>query len=214
MGRSIGTLGRSRERLDLEFRYFDAVIRVHPAATDAVELEFLEAARGVDVAALEGIDTSDVASLTPDKAAEVARVMGRAVYASYRALLESLHRLIHPDDWETYWRVGMEHGQTVTDRMRDMKAITRAVTEATTDFPTGQRSASPGGPATTPPGSADGSPSPAPASDLERALALERGRPDIQEFYLMQAEAEERQRREALQREKRDREKLAAAGLA
>ncbi|MEU2699585.1 hypothetical protein [Micromonospora aurantiaca (nom. illeg.)] len=214
MARSIGTLGRPRERLDLEFRYFDTVIRVHPAATDAVELEFLEAARGVDMSALEGIDTSQVDALNPEQMAKVASAMGRAVYASYRALLESLHQLIHPDDWETYWRVGMENGQTVTDRMRDMKALTRAVTEATTDFPTGPRSASPPGRATTPPGSGDGSPSPAPASDLEKALVLERGRPDIQEFYLMQAEAEERQRREAVQRERRDRDKLAAAGLA
>ncbi|MET8908389.1 hypothetical protein [Micromonospora sp. NPDC004551] len=216
MGRNIGTLGRQRDPLDLEFTYFGSTIRVHPQATDAVELEFLQAGRELDMSALEGVDLAKVDALDPEQQVKLARVMGQAVAATYRVLEGALRQLIHPDDWARYWRLGMENGQQIRDRMADVKAITAAVVEATTDFPTGPPSASPPGPATTPPASGDALPSPVTAprgSDLERALALERGRPDIQEFFVMQAEAEERERREARDREARDQEKLAAAGL-
>jgi len=218
VGRNIGTLGRQRDPLDLEFTYFGSTIRVHPQATDAVELEFLQAGRELDMSALEGVDLTRVDALDPEQQVKLATAMGQAVAATYRVLEGALRQLIHPDDWARYWRLGMQHGQQIRDRMADVKAITAAVVEATTDFPTGPRAASPAGPATTPPASGDVSPSLTPAppagSDLERALALERGRPDIQEFYVMQAEAEERERREAREQAKKDQRKLAAAGLA
>lgn len=214
MGRNIGTLGQSREPLDLEFTYFGQVIRVHPHASDSVELEFLRAAKDVDVSALEGIDLSKVDALDAQAQAKLAQTMGRAAYASYKALIAALRQLIQPDDWDTYWRLGQEHGQQLRDRMADVKAITVAVVEATTDFRTGQPSGSPAGRVSTQPGSGDVSPSPAgPSTNLERALILERGRPDIQEFFVMQAEDRERAAREAREREARDRAKLAAAGI-
>ncbi|MBM0257049.1 hypothetical protein [Micromonospora sp. 4G55] len=218
MGRSIGTLGREREPLDLEFTYFDGqVIRIHPAATDAVELEFLDAGRDIDVSALEGVDLSKVDALQPDQLVKITRTMGQAVAAGYRAVLDALRKLIHPEDFDTYWRLGMEHGQQVRDRMADIRAITNAVLEATTDFPQGPPAGLPHGPTTTGPASGDGSSAPVlllGGPDLEKALALERGRPDIQEFYVMQAEAEERERREKREQAAKDRRKLAAAGLA
>lgn len=213
MGRSIGTLGRQREPLDLEFTYFGKVIRVHPCATDAVELEFLKAGEDIDYSALEGVDLSKVDALDSAKMAAAVQVMSQALRAGLLAVVDALKQLIHPDDWETYWRLGMEHGQQVRDRMADMRAITTAVVETTTDFPTGRRAGSPPGPGATPPASTAGS-SPAPASDLEVSLALERGRPDIQEFYVMQAEDRERAERERSERATKDEAKLVAAGYA
>jgi len=217
MGRNIGTLGQRREPLDLEFSYFDdTVIRVHPQATDAVEIEFLEAARDIDMSALEGLDLSKIDAMDPEQQVKLIRTMSAATAAGYGSLLTSLHRLIHPDDFEKYWRLGMEHGQQIRDRMADVRAITTAVIEATTDFPSGQRSASPSGPATTPPSSAVASPSPPaprPGTDLEIALALDRGRPDIQEFYVMEAEQRAAMAQEERDRVARDARKLAEAGL-
>ncbi|MBM0275093.1 hypothetical protein [Micromonospora tarensis] len=213
MGRSIGSLGRQRDPLDLEFDYFGQTVRIHPHATDAVELEFLQAGRDIDMSALDGVDLSQVDAMAAADQARLVRAMGQATAAAYRAVLDALRRLIHPDDWDTYWRLGMENGQQIRDRMSDIKAITTAVVESTTDFPTGRPAASPTGPETTPPASTADSPSPAPASDLEVAMALERGRPDIQEFYLMQVEDKERAERDARERTARDQRQLAAAGL-
>lgn len=216
MGRNIGTLGRDRDPLDLEFTYFGSTIRVHPQATDAVELEFLSAGRDIDMSALEGVDLSKVDAVDPEKLQAATLAMGKAVAATLGALDGALRQLIHPDDFARYWRLGMEHGQQIRDRMADVKAITDAVVEATTDFPRGPRGASSPGPAGTPPASEAGSPLAAglPATDLEKALALERGRPDIQEFYLMLAEERERADREAKDQVAKDQQKLEAAGLA
>lgn len=221
MGRNIGTLGRQRDPLDLEFTYFGSTIRVHPQASDAVELEFLQAGRDVDMSALEGVDLSKVDAVEPEKLQRAIHAMGQAVAAGMRALDTALRQLVHPEDFALYWRLGMEHGQQIRDRMADVKRITEAVIEATTDFPTGPRSASPTGPVPTPPASEAVSPS-APLveglteqenRELQQSLALERGRPDIQEFYLMTAEHTARTRREAAELAAKDRAKLAAAGL-
>src|SRR3954452_8045701 len=215
MGKNIGTLGREHPPLDLEFTYFDTVVRVHPAATDAVEIEFLEAGRDIDMAELTAIDFNKIEQMSDEERAKLIRTMSRAQQAGYNALMNSLRRLIHPDDFAAYWETGMAHGQQVRDRMADIRAVTAAVTEAITDFPTGRRSASPPTPPPTPPSSAAVSLSLAGhPTDLRQALALERGRPDIQEFYVMQAEQEELAAKEEAAREKRDAAKLAAAGLA
>lgn len=216
MGRNIGTLGQRREPLDLEFTYFDdTVIRVHPQATDEVELEFVEAGRGIDVAELEGLDLAKVDAMDPAQQERVVRALSQAAAAGYKALLSSLRRLVHPDDFEQYWKLGMANGQQIRDRMADVRAITAAVLEATTDFPSGPPSASQRGPATTPPSSEAVSSSPATrkGTDLEVSLALERGRPDIQEFYVMEAEQKAAMAREERERAEKDRRKLADAGL-
>lgn len=215
MGRNIGTLGQDREPLDLEFTYFGATIRVHPYATDAVEIEFLDAGRDLDLSELEDVDLSKVDALEPAQKAKLASTLGEVAAAGARALSDALRKLVHPDDWATYWRLGMEHGQQVRDRMADIKRITSAVVEATTDFPSGRPSGLPSGRAATPPGSAAGSSSPGMhPSDLEIALALERGRPDLQEFYLMEQEYRDQQALQERSQERRDHEKLVAAGYA
>jgi hypothetical protein len=214
MGKNIGRLGQQRADLDLEFDYFDQVVRVHPHATDAVEIEFLEAAKDIDLAEMENLDLAAIEAMPEDDRMRLLRSMSHAAQAGHRALMTSLRRLIHPDDFDTYWKVGNEHGQQLRDRMADIRAITAAVVEATTDFPTRQPSASPPGRTPAPPSSVAGSPSPGThPTDLTVSLALERGRPDIQEFYLLEHERLEQETREVREREERDRRKLTEAGL-
>lgn len=207
----MGTLGTPREPLDIEFTYFDATVRVHPYATDGVEIEFLEAGRNIDMSALEGVDLSHTEDLSPEQMISIAATMGKVVEAGYRSLIDALRALIHPDDFEKYWRLGQENGQLVKDRMTDIRAITRWVVAASTGFPTGRPGGSTAGPTPTGPGSSAGSSSP--GTDLRKALALERGRPDIQEFYVMQAEDADRRAREEREQAAADQRKLAAAGL-
>lgn len=188
MGRSIGDLGVLRAPVDLEFRYFGAVIRVHPAASDTVELEFLDAGKDIDVEALQD---QDLDTLDDEQRWATVAAMSKAVRAGYLLVKGSLRQVIHPDDWDTYWRLAREHGQRINDLMTDLKRITAAVVEADTGFPTTPPSASADGRRNTPRKSAAGSSSVAgrPDSDADKALRMLRGRPDLQEFVIMQEEA-------------------------
>jgi hypothetical protein len=213
MGKSIGSLGRHREPLDLEFDYFGSVVRVHPYATDEVEVEFLEAGKDLDLEEIANLDPATFEAMDGDAQRKALQKLTRAQREGYLAMMRALRRLVHPDDFDAYMKLGAEHGQQVVDRMRDIKAITEAVIEAVTDFPTQPRSGSPSGPAITPASSGDVSPS-REVSDYEKGLALYRGRPDLQEFVIMQKEAEEQADREARESAARDRQKLTDAGLA
>jgi hypothetical protein len=189
MARSIGDLGVRREPVDLEFRYFGSVIRVHPAASDTVELEFLDAGRDIDINALQG---KDLAELDLDEKLAAVSTIGKAVRAGYLLIKSSLQQVIHPDDWPTYWRLAHENGQRIADLMADLKRITVAVVEADTGFPTMPPSASADGPETTRQSYA-GASSSEPArhsSDADKALQMLTSRPDLQEFIVLQEEAE------------------------
>ncbi len=206
MGRNIGTLGVPREPLDLEFTYFDGVvIRVHPQASDSTEVEFLALVGDAQMEALEEVDLDEVDDGQAGPTVDV------AVIRSVQALMDGLRSMIHPDDWRTYWEVGKKHGQQTRDRMADLKAITKAVMEATTDFPTRLSSGSTAGPAAMPGNSTAGSSSPAtaastadtvraaaPVSGTDQALALLRGRPDLQEFILDAEEVQAARAREEM----------------
>lgn len=195
MGRSIGDLGVRREPVDLEFRYFGAVIRVHPAASDTVELEFLDAGRHIDLDVLQDQDLTD---LDDDQKIATIAAMGKAVRAGYLLVKGSLQQVVHPDDWDTYWRLAKANGQRIVDLLADLKRITAAVVEADTGFPTTPPSGSDGGRESTPPKSAGGSSSAAarPASDADKALAMLRLRPDLQEFVVLQQESEQARSRQ------------------
>lgn len=195
MGRSIGVLGTRHEPLDLDFTYFDGVtIRVHPYASDTVELDFLEAGKGVDLEALQSIDIEELdEEEAREKLAGQLNTLNRVVITGYRLVKDSLRAVIHPDDFDAYWKLAKDNGQRIRDLMADLKRITASVVEAESGFPTTPPSASQPGPASTPVRSADGSSSAvAPgSSDTDRALVLLRGRPDLQEFVVMAEETEQ-----------------------
>ncbi len=216
MGKHIGSLGRKRQPLDLEFDYFGQTIRVNPSATDAVELEFIEAGKDIDMAGIEDLDLSKAETLSDEDQARLLAKASQAQVEMYKATMRSLRDLIHPDDFEAYWRQGRKNGQRIRDMWLDIRAITEAVLEETTDFPTGQRSGSGDGQSATSGWSEVASPSPdlLANSDLVAALAINRGRPDLQEFYVMEHENRVQAEMEERDRERRDHGKLVAAGLA
>jgi hypothetical protein len=187
VSRSIGSLGRKREPLDLNFEYFGATIRVSPDASDVAELEFLEIARAadLDMRDLEGLSAAELED--DAKVQDVVRRTNQVIISTYGLIRDKLREMIHPDDFDTYWRLARENRQMVSDLMADMKAITASVVEASTGFPTTPPSDSPPTLASTLPSSGGGSSS-APASDTAKALELRRGRPDLQEFFVLAEE--------------------------
>lgn len=217
MGRNIGELGTRREPLDLDFTYFGATIRVHPQASDTVELEFLDAGKDLDMSALEGVDLAKLDEAAAEEVIAAASAVSKAVTAGYRLVKGSLRRVIHPEDFDTYWKLAVENGQQIRDLMADLKFITAKVVEEETGFPSMQPSASQPGPEATPVRSADGSSSEVAAalSDTDAALRLLRGRPDLQEFVVLAEEmtqAEQQQATETAGRPMTAAEKLLAAG--
>jgi hypothetical protein len=186
---SLGSLGRPKQVVDLDFDYFGETIRLNPLASDLVEIDFMEQAARID---LDGVD------LNAELNSETMALMTRAAKAATDAAVGSVRRLIHPDDWGKFWRLSITHGQNLVDLMEIQKEIQAALVEATTGFPTGPSSDSPPGAASTPEKSVAGSPSPAAlplsppagASTADKALAMLRKRPDLQEFVVMNEEAE------------------------
>lgn len=188
MARSIGTLGVSRAPTDLDFDYFGATIRVHPDASDTVELEFMEVGKDIDLSDLQG---KDVAELDEKTQAVLTRA-NRALVTGYGLVRSSLQQVIHPDDWDTFWQTARANRQRIGDLMTVLKRVTAAVVEADTGFPTLPPSGSPAGPESIPASSAAGSSWAAAgqSSDADQALKMLRGRPDLQEFVVLQEEAD------------------------
>lgn len=97
-----------------------------------------------------------------------------------RAIGGYLHDLIHPDDWHTFWTAAKANRQQLMDLMH----TARAIAEAVSGFPTGQRSDSSGGPRSTSRKSGAGTSSQRRAgrqitADTQAALSMVEGRPDL-----------------------------------
>lgn len=116
MAASIGSLGVKRDAVDLEFDYFGTTIRVHPDATDLAVADLM--------ASFGEMDIED-----EDSAKEV---MG--------GVAGFLRDNIHPDDRQKFWEIAKANRQQLKDIIDVARAITEAVTEAASDFPTGQPS--------------------------------------------------------------------------
>ena len=170
---SLGTLGVAKPAIDLDFDWFGHTVRVAEYASDLVELEFLTAAGKISVE-----DT--------DNAAAGLGVTVAGASAAVEAVLGSIRRLIHPEDWQTFWDAAIAHGQ----QLEDLLAVQKAITEAIAEFPTGLRSGSTPGPQSVPSSSAAGSSSPALTQllDADQALRAWSGRPDLQECVVLNEE--------------------------
>lgn len=114
----LGSLGRARDPIDAEFDYFGHTIRVHPDASDLVFADFMDQARSIAGKDLEEINL-----------------------AGMDTVADLLRKQVHPDDWDTLWRVAKENRQSVVDLMQ----TARSIVEAVSGFPTGQPSVSSGG---------------------------------------------------------------------
>lgn len=172
---SIGRFGTKHSEIDLDFDWFDKTVRVNPDASQLTIVEFLDQA--------SEISQSD-------------EVLGA------RIVMRLLHEIVHPDDFDSFWATAKRERQQTEELME----LAKAVMEAIAGFPTGQQSASPAGPSNTRLKSVVDLPSqdpptpnlsPASSSAADKALAMLRGRPDLQEFVIMNEEAEKAKARTA-----------------
>lgn len=154
---SIGTFGRQYEKVELDFDYFEATIRVNPSCSRAALVEFLAEAGTVD-------QQDEV------RAAQL--------------IMRTMREVVHPDDFDRFWTIAKRERQ---DPQTDILPIAQQVIEATTGFPTGQPSASGPGPATTTPRYEVGLPSAdIPSLDplTLQGIRSTEGRPDLQAAML------------------------------
>jgi hypothetical protein len=164
---SLGSLGHKKKAVDLDFDYFGDTIRVNPGVSKLTVVEFLAQAGEVD---------------------EADEIRGA------RLIMLLLREVIHPEDFDRFWALAKQERQDTEELME----IAKAVMETVAGFPTGQSSDSSSGPASTPqkftvdlPSQDIPSPALAPAgtSTADKALAMLRGRPDLQEFVVQAEEA-------------------------
>lgn len=184
---SLGTLGRQRQPIDMDFDWFGQTIRVHPMASDLVEYDFIERAASIDLAGLDLDKIRADGQITADNIGDLQKLVAASQAAS-QAQMASIKNLIHPDDWDRFWKLAIDNGQNLDD----LAQVQRTITAALADFPTGPPSDSSDGrtPPETAPSSTAASLLRAPVTDADKALAAWRGRPDLQEFVVMQEEAE------------------------
>jgi hypothetical protein len=97
---SLGNLGTPRDALDVDFEWFGSTVRANPDLTDMVLADFMAKAVTVD-------------DETPE---------------AYRLLEDLMRQTIHPDDFDTYWRLAQVNRQTSADHRDVLKAV---VAEAT-----------------------------------------------------------------------------------
>src|ERR1041384_6339027 len=118
MAQSLGSLGTQRSEVDMDFDYFGETIRVHPQASDLRVMDFMMRVGKLDIE-----DESNAKEIMD-------------------ALAEQLLMQIHPEDASRFWETAKKNNQ----QMKDIMAVSKTITEAVADFPTGQPSDSTDGP--------------------------------------------------------------------
>lgn len=175
---SIGKFGRRYAKVDLTFEFLDEEFRANPSASKVALVEFMSSA-------------AEVAINDEVKGAKL--------------IMQLLHEVVHPDDFDRFWALAKAERQ---DPVQDLMPLCQAVLEAVTGFPTGPSGGSSAGPTPTPqrfevdlPSEPVPAPSiPSGATAADKALAMLRGRPDLQEFVVKQEESERTRNGSALTR--------------
>lgn len=139
---SLGTFGVVRPPLELDFDWFGATIRVDPRASDLSFTEFMSVADGITLPDFDDVDDDNP---TAEQLQQMAAAVN-AMTAVTKALQRMLRDQIHPQDWDTFWRLAKENGQQNSDLLAVSKALSQEITEYAAGFPTGQPSDSPATP--------------------------------------------------------------------
>lgn len=151
---SLGNFGTDRPPIDLDFGWFGATIRVNPRASDLSLTEFMSAAEGIQLPDLDGVDEDN---LTPAQVQQMAAAMNSMASVT-RAVKTLVRDQIHPDDWDTFWKLAIANGQQNADLVALSKALAAEIAEHAAGFPTGPSSGSAPTPKSTKPrSSADSS---------------------------------------------------------
>lgn len=152
---SLGNLGQARPPVEETFGWFGQTIRVHPDLTDAALIDF----------ASDYEDIQDSPTLEQK---------GRAALQLVKAWLRDV---IHPDDFDLFWKTGRANRQST----EDFTDVGVKLVEQVTGRPTQRPSDSSDGPGGTGTNSADGS--------YSRVMRRLDGRPDLQLLVLEAKEA-------------------------
>lgn len=162
---TLGSFGRAYDRIELDFQFFGATIRVNPSVSKAAMVEFLAEAGGVN-------QNDEVAGA--------------------RVIMQFMREIVHPEDFDTFWGLAKRERQ---DPEADLMPIGHAVMEAVAGFPTGEPSGSAPTPTVTAARSVVDLPlpdMPVPNFGAEtaagKALAALRKRPDLQEMVVQAQE--------------------------
>ena len=115
----LGDFGTQRDKVEDTFGYFGETVRVHPDLTDLALLEIGRTATSM------GPDTTG----------------GEAI----GFVFDLVRSLVHPDDFDTFWKLAKSNRQTV----EDLTNLSMGLIEAVTERPTEQPSSSSAGPAST-----------------------------------------------------------------
>jgi hypothetical protein len=157
--RHLGSLGKTKAAVDIDFDWFGTTIRANPSLSDLAFVEFIDRAKGLPALMSGNLDEFDQTS-TLDAV----------------ALVMNFVRLsIHPEDFDEFWALAKTNGQNG----EDVAAVCKAVVEAATGFPTSRPSDSARGRSNTGRRSTRKS-----SSAVEHAMRLLDGRPDLQQVVV------------------------------
>lgn len=142
--------------IDLEFTWYGTAIRVHPLASVLDLMEFMAVAGE--------LDERDPALIPP--------------------LVRLLKAYVHPQDYQTFWRLSRANHAKPETFMGIVKAITEFVAERPTERPAASTAGPPSTPETSTPGLS--------SQDFEAISGPLAGRPDLGLFVVARAEHDAR----------------------
>ncbi len=149
---NIGNLGVPKPAEPDTFGWFGTEIRVHPRLTDLLLMDFMEEAAGMEE--------------------DDPRVMG-FVKAQTRLV-------IHPDDFDVFWRGALDNGQSSIDLLTVMKTIVESQSQRPTLLPAGSSAGQPRTVTTSPVDSYSPATGDSPLTAMDRqAIESMPGRPDL-----------------------------------
>lgn len=105
--KELGELGVPAVHQEVRFTWFGRPMRVHPAATELVLVEFAEESESIQIP--DGVDLSDpesIAALSEEEQADLVLKLRSAL----PMVKNYLRRCVHPDDFTAFWELGLDNG--------------------------------------------------------------------------------------------------------
>lgn len=177
----LGDLGEEKPLHRETFGWFGTRIRVHPSASEAVLVDFVDKAEDINLP-----DNPEDLKDDPESR--------RKMFAAFGEVKNFVRRMIHPEDFETFWTTGVEHGYGLMDFMgvsyKLLELVSGHPSPAPVDSSTTRRATQPKSAAdSSQPGEDDSSN--LPLSEVQRRVKAkfeQAGRPDFALMVLESAE--------------------------
>lgn len=133
-GRNLGELGVQHKVRPIYFGWFGNQLRIHPGATELVVADFMEAGQAVEIP--DDVDLENpqsIMDLPPERRAQVAA----SLITTLPMVKNFARKSVHPEDFEQFWSLAMEHGQDSMDLMGVCSTLIDRAAEERTGRPTG-----------------------------------------------------------------------------